>query len=114
MIFDPHHTRVYIYSHPIDMRYGFERLSHLVREQMSEDILEGNLFLFLGKNRKRAKVLYFDHTGLILLVKRLEGGKIMSLFDLEEVEEISVEELSFLLSGARLRFSGKRKKKRVS
>jgi len=96
-------VRVFIYSEPIDFRFGFERLSYFVREHLKADILEGDMYLFLGKNRKRAKVLLFDHTGLILLTKRLEGGKLMTLMDLEFIHEITTTELSLILSGARIR-----------
>ena len=78
------------------MRFSFERLSIFVREEIKSDILEGHMYLFLGKNRKRAKVLLFDRTGLILVTKRLEGGKVMKLIDLENVREITVNELSLI------------------
>ncbi len=95
--------RVFIYQEPIDFRYGFERLSYFVREHLKADILEGDMYLFLGKNRKRAKVLLFDHTGLILITKRLEGGKLMALMDLENARKITTTELGLILSGARIR-----------
>ena len=31
-------TKIYIYQEPIDMRLGFERLSFLIREEMSKNI----------------------------------------------------------------------------
>jgi len=39
------------------------------------------LFLFVSRNRKRAKVLYFDGTGLCLLAKRLEKGRFAAVCD---------------------------------
>ena len=42
---------------------------------MKRDIATGDLFVFVSKSRKRAKVLYFDGTGLCLFCKRLETGK---------------------------------------
>ncbi len=32
----PDSTRVYVYQNPIDMRWGYERLSYLVVEQMGQ------------------------------------------------------------------------------
>lgn len=84
------------------MRSGFERLSHLVREEMRNDLLEGHLYLFLGKNRRRAKVLLFDGTGLVLLHKRLETGRFMRVEDLWETHEMTTAELSLILEGSRL------------
>jgi transposase len=38
-------------------------------------VLTGDLFLFVGRDRRRAKVLYFDSTGMCLFAKRLEKGQ---------------------------------------
>lgn len=94
--------RVFLYAKPIDMRGGFERLSYLIRQEMSSDILEGHLYLFLGKNRRRAKVLLFDGTGLVLIHKRLEVGRFMRVEDLQTTGEMTTAELSLLLEGSRL------------
>ncbi len=94
--------RVFLYHHPLDMRSGFERLSHLIREEMKNDLLEGHLYLFLGKNRRRAKVLLFDGTGLVLMHKRLETGRFMRVEDLWETHEMTTAELSLILEGSRL------------
>ena len=66
---------VVAYCQPVDMRKGYEGLSRLVRLEMGEDVLSGSLFLFTNKRRNRAKVLYFDGTGLCVLSKRLERGQ---------------------------------------
>lgn len=94
--------RVFVYEEAIDMRAGFDRLSMLVREKMARNILEGDLYLFLGKNRKRLKAICFDGTGLILINKRLEKGNFMSRVDLES-QEISSDELDVLISGGVIR-----------
>lgn len=95
--------RVFVYTEAIDMRAGFGRLQGLVSEQMKENLFEGNLFLFLGKNPRRAKILYFDGTGLILIIKRLDQGSFMSVSDLFETREIALEDLERILDGANLR-----------
>lgn len=102
MIFNHRRLRVFLYHHSIDMRSGFERLSHFVREEMKNDLLEGHLYLFLGKNRRRAKVLCFDGTGLILTHKRLEVGRFMSLDDLSATKEMTASELALILEGSRV------------
>lgn len=105
MFFNPSQVRVFIYDQPIDMRRGFEKLSFYIRDEMGQDLLAGQFFLFLGKNRRRLKVLYHDGTGLVLLVKRLEEGIFMDLAELKEVREISPSELSLIFSGHRIRYS---------
>ena len=93
---------MFIFNEYVDMRSGFNRLSMVVREKMKRNLLEGDLFLFLGKNRKRLKALCFDGTGLLLISKRLERGSFMSLSLIEEFE-ITEDELDQLLSGSLIR-----------
>ena len=85
------------------MRCGFERLSYFVREELKADILEGHMYLLLGRNRKRAKVLLFDKTGLVLLSKRIEDGTMMNLDKLNSINEISIDDLSLILAGAKIK-----------
>ena len=47
----------------------------LATQTLGRDVLRGDLFLFVGRDCLRAKVLYFDGTGLCLLHKRLSKGR---------------------------------------
>lgn len=73
-------VRALAYGAPVDMRKGFEGLWSLVTQQLGRDVLGSELFVFVGHNRRRAKVLYFDGTGLCLLQKRLETGRFACLW----------------------------------
>ena len=94
--------RVFVFREQIDFRAGFDKLSMFVRTKMLMDPVEGDLFLFLGKNRRRLKSLCYDGTGLILISKRLERGKFMSVAEFEE-SELTVEELNYVISGGVVR-----------
>lgn len=74
MIGLPRGVSVYAFDQPCDMRKSFDTLAALVTNEMKHDVLVGDLFLFVGANRKRAKVLYFDGTGMCVFAKRLEKG----------------------------------------
>ena len=43
-------------------------------EHMKHDVLAGDLYLFVWRDRKRAKVLYFDGTGMCLVAKPPRKG----------------------------------------
>lgn len=94
--------RVFVYSEQIDLRAGFDRLSHLVCEKMQAKLVDGDLFVFFGRSRKKLKMICYDGTGVVLINKRLERGQFMSLFDLEE-KEITTDELQTLLHGGVVR-----------
>jgi transposase len=70
----PHGVEVFVSVEPIDLRWGFERLSGLVEAQLGRRTRSGALFVFFGKRRYAVKVLFFDGTGLCLFYKRLDRG----------------------------------------
>jgi transposase len=92
-------VRAFAYPHPCDMRKSFNTLSGLV-SSMGHDVAAGDAFVFVGKNRKRAKVLWYDGSGLRLLLKRLDVGRFAALWR-EPGDEVTltVSELSLLLDG---------------
>ena len=97
-------VRVYALAAPVDMRKGFEGLYGLATQQLGRDVLCGDLFLFVGRDRKRAKVLYFDGTGLCVLHKRLSKGRFASLWRQSQGTELqlSLTELRLFLEGSDL------------
>jgi transposase len=65
--------RVFVFSEYVDLRAGFDKLSWLVRDKMQADLVNGDLFLFFGHNRKRLKAICYDGTGLLLLLSGWSG-----------------------------------------
>ena len=101
MIGPSHRTRVFAYGAPCDMRKSFNTLSGLV-SAMGHDIAAGDVYLFVGKNRKRAKAIWFDATGLILLAKRLDVGRFAALWETTGGElELTMTELRLFLEGSK-------------
>lgn len=93
---------VYAYGKPCDMRKSFNTLQALVEHEMKGDIATGDLFVFVSKSRKRAKVLYFDGTGLCLFCKRLEQGKFATPWKgpMSKRLELTMNELSLFIEGS--------------
>ena len=96
------HLRVFVFSESIDLRAGFDKLTFLIHDRMRMKLIDGDLFLFMRKNRTKLKMICYDGTGVLLINKRLERGKFMSLYDLEH-REITVDELDLLLRGSIVR-----------
>lgn len=96
-------SKVYVYPEAIDMRSSFEKLSHFIVDKLKRNLNEGDLFLFLGKNRKRLKILFFDRFGLLLVIKRTEKNQFMSITELKEKKELTQAELKLILHGSVLR-----------
>ena len=64
--------KVFLAVEPCDLRKSFNGLHALVRGSLGEDPQQGALFVFCNRRRTRLKVLYWDGTGLWVLIKRLE------------------------------------------
>jgi transposase len=103
MFLDRKGLRVFVYREAIDMRCGFERLHSFCVHQMNALMDQGHVYLFFGKNRRRVKVLFYDGSGLVLIAKRIERGKFMSLEELLGRSEITQEELKLIMHGSIIR-----------
>jgi transposase len=102
LIVSARQVAVFACAEPVDMRKSFDTLAALVKESLGQDLLSGSLFLFVSRNRKRAKVLYFDGTGLCLFAKRLEKGMFAPVCDRERSRSIklTLSELTQFIEGS--------------
>jgi transposase len=98
----PAGVQVFVAVGAVDMRYGVERLSGLVRERLGYEPRGGSLFVFVGRRRQIVKVLFADTTGMCIFYKRLDRG----VFVLPEIAaadathvEIEESALDALLDG---------------
>lgn len=93
---------MFAYGEPCDMRKSFDTLAALVTEQVKGDLLSGDLYLFVSRDRKRAKVLYFDGTGMCLFAKRLEKGRFSALWKQARQRqlELTLSELALFIEGS--------------
>ena len=66
--------KVYVATHPCDMRKSFDGLYMLVSGKLEANPQSGSLFVFFNKKATLMKVLYWDGSGLWVLAKRLEQG----------------------------------------
>jgi transposase len=94
------------------MRKGFDGLHGLVLSAMQMDIHYGDLFVFISKDRNKAKILFWDTDGLVLYYKRLEKGTFKrptARLDAPN-SELSKEELYMILRGIDFEKTKKRKR----
>jgi len=70
----PSSTCIWLATRPTDLRKSFDTLAELVRQQMHNDPLSGQLFVFRNKRGDRIKLLHWDEDGFVIVYKRLEKG----------------------------------------
>jgi len=83
------------------MRKGFEGLAGIVRDELSEDPMNGTLFIFLSRSREKLKALYWDRDGYAIWSKRLERGRFA--MPVAGGGVIGMSELALLLDGVSVR-----------
>lgn len=71
----PSVQRLFLARAAVDMRKSFDGLSSLVIGQLERDPLNGDGYLFVGRDRKRLKLLVWDGDGFWLFMKRLAKGR---------------------------------------
>jgi transposase len=95
---------VYACAAPVDMRKQYDTLAAIVAQTLGRDPLSGDIFVFVGKTRKRAKVLWWDGTGLCLLAKRLEKDRFAAPWKTAGDVPLrwTISELALFLEGSKL------------
>ena len=70
----PRGVDIFVGLDPIDLRWGFERLSGIVQERIGRSSRSGALFVFFGRRRESMKIVFYDGSGLCIFYKRLDKG----------------------------------------
>lgn len=83
------------------MRYGIYSLSGLVTNELGENPLSGDVFVFIGKRRNQIRLLQWDRDGFALYIKKLEQGT----FEWPEGDQIVLRsgQLTLLMEGVMLK-----------
>jgi transposase len=95
---------VFVALEPVDMRYSFDRLSGLAKEQVGYDARSGALFLFFGRRRDALKILFFDGSGMCQFYKRLDKATFQIPEAVEGARHVEIDDatLEALLDGVQV------------
>lgn len=66
--------RIFLARSITDMRRGIDTLASMVIGELGDDPRSGDLFVFVGRDRRRLKVLAWSEGGYWLCAKRLDAG----------------------------------------
>ncbi|MBF6626566.1 IS66 family insertion sequence element accessory protein TnpB [Aerococcaceae bacterium zg-BR9] len=91
--------QVYLVCGKTDMRQGIDSLAIIVKEQLALDPFSGSVFLFCGTKKDRFKALYWDGQGFWLLYKRFGNGRLQWPNTVDQVEQLSNQQIEWLMSG---------------
>ena len=60
-------TRIFLCRDPVDFRKAHDGLVAIIRDELSEDVFSGGIFVFLNKRHDRVKLIEWDRNGLWVL-----------------------------------------------
>lgn len=92
-------VQVYLHRDPIDFRGGINSLAVLVQEEMELDPFAPAIFAFCNRRRDRMKILFFDRSGFVLVLKRLTDDKFRWPQRQETIVQLTAEQLHWILDG---------------
>src|SRR5271157_3894211 len=99
MIVPPTNVRVLIATKPVDFRRGVMGLAAIVEAEFKADPFSGVIYVFRSKRADRIKLLFWDGTGICMLIKRLEDARFCWPRIEDGVMRLSPAQLSALLEG---------------
>ena len=85
--------RVYLYCHAVDMRRSFNGLMAIVQAELSRDVRDGELFVFINRRADRLKAMWWDGDGLAIFMKRF-GMRYLSATARQRVRPLLVDRSS--------------------
>jgi transposase len=92
-------VKVFVATRPVDFRTGIDGLALAVQDMFGLDPFCGAVFVFRAKRADRIKLLVWDQTGMVLIHKRLEGGKFVWPQIRDVMMRMSRAQLSALFEG---------------
>lgn len=98
----------YLYRKPVKMSKSFDSLAALVRTELDRDIVNGDVFIFLNRNRTMIKVLVYEKKGFSIFYRRLdEGSFLLPVIASDQVSyKMSADQIMSMLSGMILEAGG--------
>jgi len=100
--------RYYLCAEACDMRKGFNGLSGIVTNELDANPLNGDVYVFLNKNRTRLKLLHWEDGGFVLYYKRLEQGSFSR--PLHVNSEIKWSDLVLMVEGIEVKKTHQKKR----
>jgi transposase len=103
-----HCQRIFLARAPADMRKGSNSLAALVRDQLDQDPLSGDAFVFVSQQRSTVKILVWDVSGFWLACKKLQRGTFavgarLGSREARGCHALSVAEIMAILEGIEIR-----------
>jgi hypothetical protein len=86
------------------MSYSFDRLAALIRTELNKDIIHGDIFIFLNKQRTTIKIMVYEDKGFSIFYRRLDEGSFqLPLIASDHISyRMTVDQITHMLEGVKV------------
>lgn len=90
-------SNYYLYRKPVRMSRSFDGLAALIRTDLDRDIITGDVFIFLNRQRTMIKIFVYENKGFSIYYRRLDEGSFqLPLISSDHISyKMSIDQLSF-------------------
>jgi transposase len=98
----------YLYRKPVKMSRSFDGLAALIRTEMDRDIVNGDIFIFLSRQRTTIKIFVYENKGFSIFYRRLDDGsfQLPAIMGDNVSYQMTAEQMRYMLSGMTLEDGG--------
>ena len=104
-----HLPRVYLYREPVDFRKSYRGLSAIIEQEPGHNPFDGELYVFINRQRNKIKALFRERNGFVLYDKALAEEKFTWPKADESIMTVTGQQINWLLDGYDLRQMRKHK-----
>ncbi len=92
-------SRVYLYRQPVDFRKSYRGLSAIVESELRHNPFDGELYVFINRQRNKIKCLFWERNGFVLYYKVLAEEKFHWPKHDDNVLSVTGQQINWLLDG---------------
>ena len=92
-------TRIYLYRQPVDFRKSYRGLSAIVELELGHNPFDGELYVFINRQRNKIKCLFWERNGFVLYYKTLAEEKFKWPKHNEDIMTVTGQQINWLLDG---------------
>lgn len=98
----------YLYRKPVKMSRSFDGLAAIIRTELDKDIIGGDVFIFLNRQRTTIKIFVYENKGFSIFYRRLDEGSFqLPLIASDHISyKMNEEQLMHMLIGVTLHEGG--------
>ena len=71
----PSSTRILLHRAPVDFRKAHDGLAAIVRAELKENPLSGDLFVFLNRGRNKVKLIHWGGNGSVVASRTIDSSR---------------------------------------